>query len=193
MKVPLRFQITEYDCGTVSLLNALSFLYEREEIPALLIKQIHKYMLDCYDENGNLGNGGTSREATLHLTKWITEYTKNNNFDVICKRMTGDAVNYENIFSCLKNNGVVFIRCWQTYEHYVIVTKIKKQKIYIFDPYYFDETYYDKDKQVKIILNKPFSHNRIVSFKRFFSETHKDFAIGPILNRECILISRKEG
>ena len=26
---------------------------------ALLVKQIHKYMLDCYDEKGNLGNGGT--------------------------------------------------------------------------------------------------------------------------------------
>ena len=55
MKVPLRFQITEFDCGTVSLLNAFSYLYEREQIPALLVKQIHKYTLDCYDENGYVG------------------------------------------------------------------------------------------------------------------------------------------
>lgn len=140
MKVPLRFQITEYDCGTVSLLNAFSYLFEREEIPALLVKQIHKYMLDCYDDDGNLGNGGTSRDATNKLTIWITKYTKDKNFN----------------------------------------------------PYYFDKTYYDKDKQVKIVFNKPFTHNRIVTTKRFFSESHKDFSLGPLEKRECVLIQKKE-
>lgn len=52
MKTPLNFQRTEYDCGTVSLLNAFSYLFDREKIPALLVKQVYKYMLDCYDENG---------------------------------------------------------------------------------------------------------------------------------------------
>ena len=89
MRVPLRFQITEFDCGTVSLLNAFNFLYEREEIPTLLVKQIHKYTLDCYDEDGNLGNGGTSREAINKLTTWITNYTKKHDFDAVCKRFTG--------------------------------------------------------------------------------------------------------
>lgn len=92
MKVPLRFQITEFDCGTVSLLNAFSYLYEREEIPALLVKQIHKYMLDCYDEKGNLGNGGTSRDAINKLTTWITNYTEKHDFDVVCERLTGSDV-----------------------------------------------------------------------------------------------------
>ena len=32
MKIPLTFQITEFDCGTTSLLNALLFLFDREEI-----------------------------------------------------------------------------------------------------------------------------------------------------------------
>lgn len=32
MKIPLHYQITEYDCGPTSLLNGLSFLFEREEI-----------------------------------------------------------------------------------------------------------------------------------------------------------------
>lgn len=191
MKVPLRFQITEFDCGSVSLLNCFSYLYEREEIPALLIKQIHKYTLDCYDENGNLGNGGTSKEAIIKLTTWITNYANNNDFDVLCERLVGNSVSLEKMIKCLNENGVIFVRCWQTNEHYVIITKIKNNKLYIFDPYYFDKTYYNKDKQVKIVFNKPFTHNRIVSFKRFFSETHKDFSLGPIDNRECVLIKRK--
>ena len=50
MKVPLRFQITEFDCGSVSLLNAFSYLFDREDIPALLVKEVHKYTLNCYDQ-----------------------------------------------------------------------------------------------------------------------------------------------
>ena len=42
-------------------------MFEREEIPAALVKSIHKYTLDCYDEYGNLGQGGTSREAIKKL------------------------------------------------------------------------------------------------------------------------------
>ena len=193
MKVPLRFQITEFDCGTVSLLNALSYLYEREEIPALLVKQIHEYTLDCYDENGNLGNGGTSREAIDKLTTWITNYANSNDFDILCERLVSNDVEPNRILACLKKNGVVFARCWQTNEHYIIVTKIKYNKVYIFDPYYFDKAYYDKDKQVKIVFNKPFTHNRVVSLKRFFSDTYQDFSLGPVNNRECVLITRKEG
>ncbi|MGM9877643.1 MAG: cysteine peptidase family C39 domain-containing protein [Bacilli bacterium] len=190
MKIPLRFQITEFDCGTVSLLNAFSYLFEREEIPALLVKQIHKYTLDCYDENGNLGNGGTSKEAINKLTTWITNYANSNDFDVSCERLVGEKVSYENLIECLNDKGVVFARCWQKNEHYIIITKIKKNKVYIFDPYYFEKSYYDKDKQVKIILNKPFTHNRIVSLKRLLSQTHCDFSLGPIDNRECVLMKR---
>ncbi len=177
MKVPLRFQVTEFDCGTVSLLNAFSYLFERSEIPALLVKKIHEYALDCYDDNGNLGNGGTSKEAINRLTHWITNYANNNDFDVICERLVAENVTCEKMLECLNKNGVVFVRCWQTNEHYVIVTKIKNKRVYIFDPYYFDKSYYDKDRQVKIVLNKPFTHNRIVTLNRFLSETHKDFSL----------------
>lgn len=78
MKVPLRFQVTEFDCGTVSLLNAFSYLFDREELPALLVKKINEYTLDCYDEDGNLGNGGTSENAINGLTSWITKYANEN-------------------------------------------------------------------------------------------------------------------
>lgn len=31
MKSPLRYQISDYDCGPTSMLNAVSFLFEREQ------------------------------------------------------------------------------------------------------------------------------------------------------------------
>ena len=190
MKIPLRFQITEFDCGTVSLQNAFSYLFERDEIPAELVKSIHRYTLDCYDEQGNLGQGGTSREAINKLTHWITRYANSKNFKVRCERLEKDEITLERMQECLKNNGCIFVRCWQTQEHYVIITKIDKRYAYIFDPYYLDKKEYDRDSQVKIILNKPFSHNRRVTLKRLFSDTKKDFALGEIERRECVFINR---
>ena len=56
MKVPLRYQNTEYDCGTTSFVNALAYLYDREDIPVEL------------------------------LTKYFVEYAnKNDKFDVNCE------------------------------------------------------------------------------------------------------------
>ena len=190
MKVPLRFQVTEFDCGTVSLLNAFSFLFERDEIPAKLVRAIHLYTLDCHDENGKISCEGTSKQAISKLTHWITKYANSNNFNVSCKRLEKQEVILENMKKCLDSSGCVFIRCWQTTEHYVIITKIDKNFAYIFDPYYLDKSYYAKDKDVQIILNKPFSHNRKVKLKRLFSNQNQDFCIGNVEMRECVLINK---
>ncbi|MFA5603768.1 MAG: hypothetical protein WDA12_02810 [Bacilli bacterium] len=191
MKTPLRFQITEFDCGTISLLNAISYLFNREEIPAELVRAINLYTLDCYDEKGNLGAGGTSRHAIDLLTHWITSFAKSKNFNIECERFEGKEVTLDILKQCLNKNGVVFIRCWQNCEHYVIITKIDDEYAYIFDSYYLDENYYDKDKEVKIIFDQPFLYNRVVTLNRLFSDTKKDFALGDVVKRECVLITKK--
>ena len=38
MKNPLHYQISECDCGPTSMLNAVSYLFEREEIPPEIIR-----------------------------------------------------------------------------------------------------------------------------------------------------------
>ena len=52
MKNPLQYQISEYDCGPTSLLNALSYLFDREEIAPEVIRNILLYCLDCYSADG---------------------------------------------------------------------------------------------------------------------------------------------
>ncbi len=190
MKIPLRYQITEFDCGTVSLQNAFNYLFEREEIPAELVKAIHKYTLDCYDEDGNLGQGGTSREAINKLTHWITRYTNSHDFSVSCVRYDGEDVNIDLIKECVNSGGCVLVRSYLSGEHYIIVTKIDDDKVYIFDPYYLDRDYYDDDMDVRIVNNKPFTHNRVVNMDRFLSKSKKDFSLGSIENREIVLINR---
>lgn len=191
MKVPLRFQITEFDCGTVALTNAISYLFERKEIPAELIKEISSYTLDCYDEKGNLGGFGTSREAVEFLCKWITNFSKARDFDIKCTYHEKEEVTIDLIRKCIENKGVVYLRTYQDCEHYVIITDIDDDSVYIFDSYYLEEDYYDDEKMVEIIFDQPFNYNRIVNLKRLDTQTTKDFALGPINRRECVCIYRK--
>ncbi len=137
MKVPLRYQNSEYDCGTTSFINALAYLYDREDIPVELLKAIYQYTLDVEDEN------------VVIVARWLM----------------GE-------------------------EYYVIITKIDGYYAYIFDPYYLDESYYDLDYDVSLVLHETFSYNRKVSLKRLFDQTNKDFFLLKKEYREVILITK---
>ena len=191
MKIPLRFQITEFDCGTVTLQNAISYLHERENIPAEIVRAISLYTLDCYDEKGNIGQGGTSKQAINMMTNWITNYTNSHDFNLTANHYLNKNVTLEIIQKCINKKGCVVLRTYQDVEHYALITNIKDNKVYIWDPYYLEETYYNNDKNIEIIFDKPFDYNRIVDINRFLSTTHKDFALGPINNRECLCFSLK--
>lgn len=190
MKTPLRYQITEFDCGSVSLLNCITYLFEREEIPAELVKAISSYTLDCYDEFGNLGAKGTSRDAVRYLSKWIADFSKSKNFGVTCKYLSGKEVTLDAITECLKNKGCINFRTYQTSEHYVSITNIDKNYVYIFDPYFLTKEEYENNSYIELVTNKPFTHNRKVKLERFLSSEKLEFALGPTNKRECLLINK---
>jgi len=58
MKIPLRYQMTEYYCGPTSMLNAISYLFERNEIPPDVPKYIMMYCLDTYNGKGEFEKTG---------------------------------------------------------------------------------------------------------------------------------------
>lgn len=192
MKTPLRYQITEFDCGSVSLINCITYLFERKEIPAELIKAISTYTLDCYDEFGNLGQKGTSRDAVKYLSKWIADFSSKKDFNLTCKYLTGKNVTFDIIKECLDNNGCINLRTYQDCEHYVTVTKYDKEHIYLFDPYYTLKTEYDSDPFIEQINTKPFEYNKKVKIERFLSINKEEFALGPISKREILLVNKKE-
>ena len=191
MKVPLRYQNTEYDCGTTSFVNALAYLYDRENIPIELLKAIYKFTLDVEGNDGVEGKGGTSRKHAEKLAKYFVEYANENpSFNIHCKILYGENVTLERMQNTLDNNGVIIARCWQENEHYVLITKIDENFAYIFDPYYLKEDYYTDDESVAIVLHETFSHNRVVKIERLFDETHKDFSLLEKKKRSIILINR---
>ncbi len=191
MKIPLRFQITEYDCGTTSLINALVYLFDREEVPVELLKAIHRYTLDAEGEDGVVGSSGTSRNAVEKLSHWIRRYASSHDFDIECVVLEQEEVNEEEIRKCLEKDGCVLARCYQGVEHYVLITGMDDNFAYIFDPYYLEEDYYVDDSQVSIVLNQSFTHNRVVKIQRLFNESKQDFSLMEVEKREIVLINRK--
>lgn len=191
MKVPLRYQNTEYDCGTTSFVNALAYLYDREDIPIELLKTIYKFTLDVEGKDGIEGTGGTSRKHAELLAKYFIEYAnKNDKFDINCKILNGKDVTLEKMKKALEDNGVIIARCWQDTEHYVLITKIDDNFVYIFDPYYLGEDYYVKDDDVAIVFHETFTHNRLVKIERLFDESLKDFSLLEESKRSIILMNR---
>lgn len=98
MKIPLRYQNTEYDCGTTSFVNALAYLYDREDIPIELLKEIYKLTLDVKNSEGITGKGGTSTHNAELLAKHFVDYAnKNDEFNLKCKILNADKVDVESM------------------------------------------------------------------------------------------------
>ena len=165
MKIPLRYQNTEYDCGTTSFINALAYLYDREDIPVELLKAIYDFTLDVKGEDGVVGEGGTSREKAKELADFFVECAnKDAQFDISCEVLSGEEVELGKMRRVLDEGGVIIARCWHEGEHYVLITKIDDNFAYIFDPYYFEKEHYVDDEDVEMVFTKSL---RIIDWLRF--------------------------
>ena len=190
MKNPLHYQLSEYDCGPTSMLNALACLFEREEIPPEAIRNIMLYCLDCHSKDGIPGKRGTSRAAMMFLCNWLNEYGELGIMPVSSEYLSGCSVyiNEESrINHALNHGGVAVVRLYLEEEHYVLMTGIKYGKVLMFDPYYWDKLYEQKD--IIMVEDHPKEYNRIVPFEYFNQESEKGiYAMGPVDEREAVLI-----
>ena len=115
MKIPLRYQVSEYDCGPTSLLNALNYLFQREEISPELIRNIMLYSLDCYGSGGAPGKRGTSRMAMMFLSNWLDGVGKTGILPVESRYLSGRDVRmdaHSSLVDALHRNGVAVVRLY---------------------------------------------------------------------------------
>lgn len=189
MKNPLRYQISEYDCGPASLLNALSYLFEREEIPPEIIRNIMIYTLDSFGKDGISGKSGTSYMAMMFLSNWMNAFGETGQLNISSKYLSEHQVNMREgnyIEDAIRRNGVAVLRLYEGGWHYVLCTGITGDKVYLFDPYY-DAASYEMEG-IDVVLDHACSYNRIVD-KSYFENTELGtYALGPYDKREAILI-----
>lgn len=189
MKNPLHYQLSEYDCGPTSMMNALAYLFEREEIPPEAIRNMMLYCLDCHSKEGIPGKRGTSRAAMMFLSNWLNEYGELGIMSVSSEYLSGRSVyiNKESrINHALNHGGAAVVRLYLEEEHYVLMTGVENGNILLFDPYYWDKPYEQKD--ILMDWNHPRSYNRVVPFKYFNQENEEIYSLGPVEEREAVLI-----
>lgn len=193
MKTPLRYQISEYDCGPTAFLNAVSCLFEREQIPPELIRNIMLYSLDSYGLDGVSGKNGTSRTAMMFLSHWLDGFGSVGRLPVSSRYLTGSAVRFGaagELTDALRRRGVAVVRLMLDVEHYVTLTGIEDGKLLMFDPYYYDGEY--ENAAIQTTLAHPFSHNRVMPARLLEREDDDLYSLGKIEHREAVLIFNNE-
>ena len=189
MKNPLRYQMSEYDCGPTSLLNAVSYLFEREEIPPEMIRNIMLYSLDCYGPEGSPGKSGTSCMAMMFLSNWLDGFGRTGKLRIESRYLSGERVyisESSEICDALRRNGAAVVRLYFDVPHYVLLTGITGDAVRMFDPYYVEEDF--PQKEIIVTQDHPFTYNRIVPFSCFNRETEELYAMGEVSGREAVLL-----
>lgn len=200
MKNPLHYQLSEYDCGPTSMLNAISFLFDREDVPPEIIRNIMLYSLDCYGAGGAFGKSGTSRTAMMFLSNWLDGYGQTCSLPISSSYIAGKSVYIGSeslINDTLRRRGVVVVRLHYGVEHYVLLTGEREGKILLFDPWFeepesssdtFRPACSSENLRVIVTTDHPFEYNRIVPNAVFNKETHDFYALGEVEQREAVLL-----
>ena len=193
MNNPLRYQMTEYDCGPTSMLNAVSYLFQRDDIPPEILRSIMLYCLDCFGEDGVSGKCGTSCMAMMFLSNWLNGYGQTGHLPIFSKYLSGAGVNLSQnglLRDALGRGGAVVVRVDLDGWHYVLLTHILGDQVCLFDPYYQEEPF--DDPAVQMVEDHPYEYNRIVPACCMESFECKPYAFGPAENREAILLFNEQ-
>ena len=180
--------MSEYDCGPTSMLNAVSYLFEREAVPPELIRNIMLFTLDVYNDAGDFGRSGTSPAAMAFLSNWLSCFGRVGKLPVSSRYLSGDSVFFgptSLINDALKRRGAVVLRLFLEGAHYVALTGISDEGVQVFDPYF---GYRTPDQRVKYVGDRPWACNRVIPLEVFDSEGTADYNLGPMEGREAVLI-----
>lgn len=200
MKNLLNYQSSEYDCGPVSLTNAIRYLFDREMIYPDIIKYIMLYCLDSYNEEGEVGKRGTSASAMMFLSNWLNQFGQMKCFPISCEFLSGEEVVLSpngKIIGALQQGGAVVLRLFLDVGHYVLLTGVKDETVYLFDPYYEETDDPDLSKEylcedITFITDQPKRANRAVSMRRLNRLTEGYYEMGPYSTREAVILYNRE-
>ncbi len=138
MKTPFRLQVSEYDCVPTTFLNGLSYLFERDQIPPIVVQRVFLYCLDSISPRREHGHGTTGYACAL-LANWLSEF-RHPKFSLEAQYLEGGAVNLSGgnkIAQCLNAGGaaLVSVTHYGGCRHYVMAIRSENRWLYFFDPY----------------------------------------------------------
>ena len=194
MKIPLRYQMTEYDCGPTSLLNALSFLFEREEIPPEVVRNIMLFCLDSYGMDGFSGKSGTSHTAMQFLSHWLDGFGQTGRLALSSVYLSGREVGLgqnSRLRDALLRGGTAVVRMDLDGWHYILLTGIDGEDIYAFDPYRMEGGAFPVEG-IRTTDAQPERYNRVIPSALLAREAVAPYALGPVDKREAVLLFNRK-
>ena len=196
MKNDLIYQSSEYDCGPTSVLNAMRFLFEREELPPAILKHIWTMGNDTYSHEGEIGKHGTSKASMRYMAEWLNGYSKGCKFPLRSQFLELEAAEIAPgtaTWACLERGGCVVMRCTTGgIGHYVLLTGLlEEDMVGLFDPYWEIPAFEGAERVV--VEDQPKSRNRAVRWACLNLQDLSDYAMGPLEKRENLLLWREGG
>ena len=195
MFIPLHYQVSEYDCVPTAFINAVNYLFERHEIPPMVIRHIYLYSLDTVGRNARFGIGGTSKYAVRLLGNWLSSY-KMKKFSVTTDFLEGDDVHLRKesrIYACLEEGGIALCNTLlrKGEQHYLMIIRIEDDWVYCFDSYRRVSLRRMKNHASILPYEEGRSPNLKIRAQWMDQESSSRFCLGPVSIRECLLIWRK--
>lgn len=178
------------------MVNAMRYLFDREEIHPGVLKQIWIMGIDTYCDHGRVGRHGTSRASMKYMTEWLQEYGRGCKFPIAAEFLgDGEAVVTPEgkAWACLEQGGCIIMRCYTgKIAHYVLLTRILSDgEIGLFDPYAENPEFEGEGRRV--VEGHPKEMNRAVRWDLLNLEDRAcDYAMGEPEVREMILLSRRD-
>lgn len=199
MRVPLIHQMTRYDCGPTTLINALRFLYAREEADPELVRAVYARTLDDFDEDGGLGRFGTSHQAMRHIARYLTAFGRGASFPIAADILRGDDARIapgSGVWRALEANRVadgpiapaaaVVARVWHGgHGHYILLTGVADGRVLAFDPFLEDADGGTTDgERIREVAGMPYAANRSVAADAFNRDARADYALKSAANAD---------
>lgn len=198
MKVPFRQQVSEYDCGPTSLINALSYLFKRRDIPPFVVHQVYKESLDLDDARG------TSFHAIHDLACWFRYYRDERyaKFAVASEFISGKQVHLRPTGKIIRwlNAGGVVLLCVNSSRnnwHYILGLHHKGGWLHCHDPSPRSKRFVDIEAiQFAATAGQQEPNLRIRCDwldKNITQATEADgrkYVLGNVDDRECLLLRR---
>lgn len=198
MKTPLRWQASEYDCVPTTFVNALSYLFDREDIPPVVVQRVYLYCLDSISARREFGHG-TSDYATALLANWLAEF-RHRKFAVDAEVLEGTSVGFgggSKISECLNAGGVALLgvthygRHW----HYILALRVEDRWLYAFDPYPKAARASKAGKYEFLPDADPLRQEPNLRIHYDWIDTSSDkspFRFGVKSRRDCVLLRRRK-
>lgn len=179
-----RQQIAGYDCAPTAFINALIYLFKREEIPIDVVQGIYKNTL-----NGKLDFGSTSDDIK-NVADFLKGYRcrkKGWNFAVDIDHQVGKRIDFSKIdLESDKVCCVLWVKIAGGHGHYITAFCEKGDYIYCYDPYF------EKEKETRNWCLRKMRNGCNLRIKRdyLFAKSDKGVYRTGIEYREFILIKR---